>query len=93
MGLTILLLITSQDAVSGTEAPFYTRMFTMPSFLNDLLKSRRFWVSVGSLVAIAFKDKLPFSEEQLINAAVIVGAWIVGESLRSSSLKVEAKDV
>lgn len=64
----------------------------MPSFLNDLLKSRRFWVSVGSLVAVAFKDRLPFSEEQLINAAVIVGAWIVGESLRSSSLKVEAKD-
>jgi hypothetical protein len=65
----------------------------MPAFLNDLLKSRRFWVSVGSLVAITFKDKLPFTEDQLVNAAVIVGAWIVGESLRSSSLKVEAKDV
>lgn len=60
----------------------------MPSFLNDLLKSRRFWVTIGSLAAVAFKDKLPFSEEQLINAAIIVGSWIVGESLRSSSKEV-----
>jgi hypothetical protein len=92
LGLTILELITSQDAVSGTEAPFHTRMFAMPSFLNDLLKSRRFWVTVGSLVAISFKDRLPFTEDQLVNAAVLIGSWIVGESLRSSSLKVEAKD-
>jgi hypothetical protein len=92
LGLTILELITSQDALSGTEAPFHTRMFTMPSFLNDLLKSRRFWVTVGSLVAITFKDRLPFTEDQLVNAAVLIGSWIIGESLRSSSLKFEAKD-
>ena len=61
----------------------------MPAFLNDLLKSRRFWVTVGSLVAITFKDKLPFTEDQLVNAAVLIGSWVIGESLRSSSLKVE----
>ena len=55
--------------------------------LNDLLKSRRFWVSVASIAAVVFKDKLPFTEDQLTDIALVIGAWIVGESLRSSSLK------
>lgn len=57
----------------------------MPKILDDLVRSRRFWVAVGSIAAIAFKDKLPFSEEQIGNIAVLIGSWIVGESLRSSS--------
>ena len=61
----------------------------MPAFLQDLLKSRRFWISVGSIAAVLFKDRLgiPLTEEQITDIALLVGAWIVGESLRSSSLK------
>ena len=61
----------------------------MPSFIQDLVKSRRFWVSVGGIAFVLLKDRfqLPFTEEQIIGAALIVGAWIAGESLRSSSLK------
>ncbi|NBW16892.1 MAG: hypothetical protein EBR82_53835 [Caulobacteraceae bacterium] len=59
----------------------------MPSVINDLLKSRRFWVAAASIVAIAFKDKLPFTEEQITDMAILIGSWIMGESLRSSSAK------
>jgi hypothetical protein len=59
----------------------------MPSVINDLLKSRRFWVAVASIAAVAFKDKLPFTEEQITDMAILIGSWIMGESLRSSSAK------
>jgi phosphate/sulfate permease len=61
----------------------------MPSFLSDLIKSRRFWVSVGGIAVVVFKDRmgLPLSEDQILDIAVLVGSWVVGESLRSSSLK------
>lgn len=61
----------------------------MPSFVQDLLKSRRFWVSVGAIAAVVLKDKLglPLSEEQITDLAILIGSWVVGESLRSSSAK------
>jgi hypothetical protein len=64
----------------------------MPSFVQDLLKSRRFWVSVGAIAAVVLKDKLglPLSEEQITDLAILVGSWVVGESLRSSSAKAAA---
>jgi hypothetical protein len=55
--------------------------------LQDLLKSRRFWVAVASIVAVAFKDKLPFTEAQLTEIAILVSGWLIGESVRSSSAK------
>lgn len=61
----------------------------MPSFVQDLIKSRRFWVSVGAIAAVVLKDKLglPLSEEQISDLAILIGSWVVGESLRSSSAK------
>jgi hypothetical protein len=61
----------------------------MPSFVQDLLKSRRFWISVGAIAAVVLKDKLglPLSEEQITDLAILIGSWVVGESLRSSSAK------
>jgi hypothetical protein len=61
----------------------------MPSVINDLLKSRRFWVSVGALAAVVLKERLniPLSEEQITDIAILIGSWVVGESLRSSSAK------
>jgi len=64
----------------------------MPLFLKDLFRSRRFWVAIGGVVVVVLKDRLPFDipEDRLIELSVLVGSWIVGESLRSSSLKVAA---
>ena len=61
----------------------------MPSFVQDLLKSRRFWISVGAIAAVVLKDRLglPLSEEQITDLAILIGSWVVGESLRSSSAK------
>lgn len=50
--------------------------------LNELFKSKRFWVAVASVAAVVLKDKLPISEEQLTSIVMVIGAWIVGDSLR-----------
>lgn len=62
----------------------------MPAFLKDLLRSRRFWVAIGGLAVVVLKDRLPFEvpEDRLVEISVLIGSWIVGESLRSSSAKV-----
>lgn len=64
----------------------------MPPFINDLLKSRRFWVSVGTIAAVVLRDRLniPLDEQQITDIAILIGSWVVGESLRSSSAKVSA---
>lgn len=58
------------------------------SKLQTLFKSRRFWVAVAGLVIAVGRDQIPFlsnfSDEQITQAVVMLGAWIVGESLRSS---------
>jgi len=51
---------------------------------NSLIKSRRFWASIASVAVVVFKDRLPLTEEQITMLVMTVGAWIVGESLRSS---------
>jgi len=61
----------------------------MPPFLNDLFKSRRFWVAVGGIAAVVLREKLglPLTDAQITDMAILIGSWVVGESLRSSSLK------
>lgn len=62
----------------------------MPSVINDLLKSRRFWISVGSIAAVVLRERLnlPLTDDQITDIAILIGSWVVGESLRSSSAKV-----
>lgn len=64
----------------------------MESAIQSLIKSRRFWAAMASLAVVLLRDKLPFpvSEEQITNAVLAIGAWIVGESLRSSREVVNA---
>lgn len=64
----------------------------MPPFLKDLVRSRRFWVAIGGLAVVVLKDRLPFDvpEDRLVEISVLIGSWLVGESLRSSSAKVAA---
>lgn len=55
---------------------------------NTLVKSRRFWVAVAGIVIAVGREQIPFlanfSDEQITQAVMMLGAWIVGESLRSS---------
>jgi hypothetical protein len=54
--------------------------------MNDLFKSKRFWAAVASLAVVLLKDvmKFPLSETQLTEILMVVSAWIVGDSLRST---------
>jgi len=55
--------------------------------LSDLIKSKRFWAAVAGVASVVLKDKLPIPEDQLTNLIMIIGAWIVGDSLRGTSAK------
>jgi hypothetical protein len=54
--------------------------------LDSLVKSRRFWIAVSAIAVVLLKDKLPINEQQMQDIILAVGAWIVGESLRSSKV-------
>jgi hypothetical protein len=58
------------------------------SVFQSLIKSRRFWVAIAGLVVAVGRDQIPilqsFTDEQITQAVLVLGAWIVGESLRSS---------
>jgi hypothetical protein len=54
--------------------------------LDSLVKSRRFWIAVSAIAVVLLKDKLPIDEQQMQDIILAVGAWIVGESLRSSKV-------
>ena len=58
------------------------------SVFQTLIKSRRFWVAVAGLVVAVGRDQIPIlqslTDEQITQAVLVLGAWIVGESLRSS---------
>jgi hypothetical protein len=57
----------------------------MENVIQSLIRSRRFWAAVASIAVVVFKDKLPLDEDQITTIIMAVGAWIVGESLRSSN--------
>lgn len=59
----------------------------MSDKINSLIKSRRFWITIGTIAAVVFKDKLGIPEDQIQAIVLAIGAWIVGESLRSSETK------
>lgn len=58
----------------------------MPDIFQSFIKSRRFWLMIGGVAVAVFKDQLglPLTEEQIQEMVLLIGAWIVGESLRSS---------
>lgn len=57
--------------------------------LDGLFQSRRFWVSLAGVVGVIAIDqlKLPVSQEQIEMVVVLIGAWVVGDSLRKTSPK------
>jgi len=60
----------------------------MAGKIEYLVKSRRFWVAVAGIAIAVGRDSVPFlqnfSDDQITQGVLILGAWIVGESLRSS---------
>lgn len=54
--------------------------------LSDLVKSKRFWAAAAMVAVVVLKDKVPLDEQQITNLVMAVGAWIVGDSLRSVAL-------
>jgi hypothetical protein len=53
--------------------------------LSELVKSKRFWAAAAMIAVVVLKDKVPLDEQQITNLVMAVGAWIVGDSLRSVS--------
>jgi hypothetical protein len=51
--------------------------------LSELVKSKRFWAAAAMIAVVVLKDKVPLDEQQITNLVMAVGAWIVGDSLRS----------
>ena len=50
--------------------------------VKTLLKSRRFWTAIGSVVVVILHDTLGIPEETANTIAAIGVSWIVGDSLR-----------
>ena len=57
----------------------------MMSKFQSLFGSRRFWVAVGGVVFVIFDGAgIGISADQVNHLVLLGGAWIVGDSLRSS---------
>tara|TARA_R110002012_G_scaffold237183_4_gene410928 strand:- start:454 stop:627 length:174 start_codon:yes stop_codon:yes gene_type:complete len=50
--------------------------------LKAVVKSRRFWTAVGSVVVICLNEVLGIPEETANTVAAIAVAWIIGDSVR-----------
>ena len=52
---------------------------------EGLIKSRRFWVAVAG-IAVTFSDTfgLGLEPDTIQHVVLLLGAWIVGDSLRST---------
>mgnify|MGYP001273898260 CR=1 FL=1 len=50
--------------------------------LKGLVRSKRFWTAVGTVVTVALQDVIGIPEETATSIVAIAVAWIVGDSLR-----------
>ena len=60
----------------------------MGAKINTLLKSRRFWVAVAGLVIVSsetVRANVGITADQTTNVILVLGSWIVGDSLRVPS--------
>jgi hypothetical protein len=57
--------------------------------MEGLFKSKRFWVSLATVLVVVLKDKVPLTEDQIQILVYTVGAWVVGESIRPVDPKLE----
>lgn len=52
--------------------------------VKTLVKSRRFWTAVASVIVVILHDTLGIPEETATTIAAIGVTWIVGDSLRAT---------
>jgi phosphate/sulfate permease len=50
--------------------------------LKSLLKSRRFWIAISSVLVVVMSDSFGIPEETANTIVAIGVSWIVGDSLR-----------
>lgn len=57
----------------------------MTEKLKKLINSRRFWAALGA-VAFVICDQLQIglTDQQTTNCAIVIGSWLVGDSIRST---------
>jgi len=56
----------------------------MSDKLASLIRSRRFWLTVGGVLAVVFQDVLNIPEEEVMQVVGLLIAWVVGDSLRKT---------
>jgi len=67
-----------------TSKPIFYRRLRMTDKLKTLVKSRRFWAAIGTVVVVVLNDTLGIPEDTA-NTIVAMGiAWIVGDSIRAT---------
>ena len=59
----------------------------MSTKVNSLFKSRRFWVAVAGVVVVSSETvrvNIGLTADQTTNVVLVLGSWIVGDSLRTT---------
>ena len=54
--------------------------------IKNLTKSRRFWVTLSTLIVVISKEAgiADLNPDQVQNIVILAATWVLGESLRSS---------
>lgn len=54
--------------------------------LKQLTKSRRFWVTISTVIVVVSKEAgiANLDPDQVQNIVILAATWVLGESLRSS---------
>ena len=52
--------------------------------LKSMVRSRRFWTAVGTVVTVALQDVVGIPPETATSIVAVAVAWIVGDSLRAT---------
>ena len=50
--------------------------------IKSMVRSRRFWTAVGTVVTVALQDVVGIPPETATSIVAVAVAWIVGDSLR-----------
>ena len=56
--------------------------------LDGIFQSKRFWLAIAGVVTVVLNDKLPISEDQIQQLVLMLAAWILGDSLRETKIKL-----
>lgn len=55
------------------------------SKLTALVKSRRFWAAAGGVAIVVLTDSCGLSDEAAQKIVMLIGAWILGDSLSKTA--------